>query len=147
MRCWPGRVHRYIASFTPVKAEWPCQPRATSKMSRLEATLCSFQVGVSMRMMVLIVSLLHIIQTEFLFFSNKQKTYFNKLVLLSLWGVFCQQESEGNVCWTHLPKYYSVTCAWTQGRARPVRVYVSEIQMYCNFCVIIVLPLVHRLVQ
>lgn len=34
---------------------------------------------------------------------------------------FFQQESEDSVCWTHLPRYYSVTCVWTQERARPVR--------------------------
>lgn len=50
---------------------------------------------------------------------NFVKTSYNKHSFL-----FFQQESEDNVCWTHLPRYYSVTCVWTQGRARPVRVYV-----------------------
>lgn len=70
VRCWPGRVHRSIASFTPVRAEWPCQPRATSKMSRLEVTRYLFQVGVSKRMKVLVVSLLQTEQTEFLFLQQ-----------------------------------------------------------------------------
>lgn len=30
------------------------------------------------------------------------------------------QVSEGNVCWTHHLRYYSVTCVWIQGRAKPV---------------------------
>lgn len=119
VRCWPGRVHRSIASFTPVRAEWPCQPRVTSKMFRLEATRCSSQVGVSKRMKVFVLSLVHTNQTEWLFFQQTKKHLITNLFLF-----FCQQVSEGNVCWTHLPRYYSVICDWTQGRARPVCVYL-----------------------
>lgn len=115
VRCWPGQVHRSIASFTPVRAEWPCQPRATSKMSRLEATRCSSQVGVSKRMIVIV----HILAKQFFVSSTNKKISHNKLVLFC-----CQQESEGNVCWTRPPRYCSVTCVWTRGRARPVRDYM-----------------------
>lgn len=47
VRCWHGPVPKSTASFMPVRAEWPCQPRATNRMSRLRATQCLFQAEVS----------------------------------------------------------------------------------------------------
>lgn len=47
VRCLPGPVPRSIASFMPVRAEWLYPFRATSKMFRLGATQCLFQVEVS----------------------------------------------------------------------------------------------------
>lgn len=49
VRCWPGPVLRFTASFMPVRAGWPFQHRGTNRMSRLKVTLCLFQAEVSRR--------------------------------------------------------------------------------------------------
>jgi len=42
------------------------------------------------------------------------------LEIISTLIPFPPQESEVSVFWTHHLRYYSVICAWTLGRAKPV---------------------------
>lgn len=109
VRCWPGLVPRSTASSMPVKAEWPCQPRATNRMFRLRATQCSFQAGVSRSR-----NLCSVIN------NNNSAIIISAALLINSKLVLFHQESGGNVCSTHHPRYYSVICVWILGRAKPV---------------------------